>query len=185
MIGVDTPILTSERLTLRGWREEDLEPLAALYADEENARYIGGVLTRAEAWRRLAAHIGHWALRGFGMFAVEETATGAFVGFGGPWCPETWPQPEIGYSLAKAHWGKGYATELAIRARAFAYEELGWTTAISLIAHENVASQRVAARLGAVKERDAEVMGYACAIHRHPGPEALGFTVRGRAEAAS
>ncbi len=176
---VEIPKLHSERLTFRAWREDDLDPYAEMYGDEDVARFIGGVCDRANAWRKIAAHIGHWHFRGYGMFAVDETATGAFIGFGGPWCPEGWPEPEIGYSLVKAHWGKGYATELATRTRAFAYDELGWSTAISNIAPANAGSKAVAERLGAQFERTITLMGVACDIHRHPSPEQLAKSAKG------
>ena len=72
--------LQTERLILRQWREEDFEPFADFYGDEEMARYVGGPCSREQAWRRMAAEIGHWTLRGYGYWAVEEKETREFVG---------------------------------------------------------------------------------------------------------
>ena len=167
------PELETERLKLRAWRESDLEPLSAFYADEVSCRFIGGMLPRDQVWRRLAAMIGHWVLRGYGFWALEEKATGAYVGWSGLWYPEGWPEPEIGWSLAASARGKGYATEAAKRARDYAYGELGWTTAISLIASENTGSRAVAERLGAKPDYEMELYGKPAIVFRHPGPNEI------------
>ena len=72
--------LETERLLMRQWREEDFEAYAEFRSKEETARFVGGVLNRHDAWRRFAATIGHWVLRGYGYWAVEEQETGRFVG---------------------------------------------------------------------------------------------------------
>jgi RimJ/RimL family protein N-acetyltransferase len=168
------PVLETERLHLREWRESDLSAFAEFWADEATARFVGGICTREDAWRRLAMYMGHWALRGYGMWAVEDKASGHLAGYCGPWNPEGWPEREIGWGLLKAFHGRGYATEAARRARDFAYRELGWPTAVSYIAPENAASQRVAARLGAVFERPGELRGHPVGVYRHPSPSAPG-----------
>ncbi len=168
------PTLHTAHLTLRDWREDDFAAYAAIYADEDAARYVGGVRDEVRSWRDFASHIGHWRWRGYGMFAAEESDTGAFVGFGGPWNPHGWPEPEIGYVVAKAHWRKGYATEIALRTRQYAYEQLDWTTAVSLIHADNIGSKAVARRCGAAPERTITLLGDPCEIWRHPGPEVLG-----------
>lgn len=163
--------LESERLRFRHWRDDDIEPFAAFCANEATARFVGGACSREDAWRRMAMFTGHWALRGYGNWVLEEKSTNRFVGYAGLWNPDGWPEPEIMWCLlAEAH-GRGYATEAARRARDFAYGSLGWTTAASFIAAENAASRRVAARLGAVHERDHELRGHAIGIYRHPGPQ--------------
>ena len=74
------PLLETERLRFRAWNAGDFEPFAAIYADEAHARYIGGACERDEAWRRLAGVIGHWTLRGYGLWALEAKRDGSFVG---------------------------------------------------------------------------------------------------------
>jgi RimJ/RimL family protein N-acetyltransferase len=144
-------ILETDRLTLRPWIVEDFEALAAMSADPEVMRYVaadGKPLSRFAAWQGLTSMVGHWALRGFGMFAVIERSSGEFVGRLGPWQPEGWPEFEIGWTLRSEHWGKGYATEGAERCVEYAFTELGREHLVSLILPENVRSIRVAERLG-------------------------------------
>ncbi len=167
------PVLETERLRLREWREEDLPAFAGFWADEDTARFVGGTCNREDAWCRMAMHIGHWVLRGYGMWAIEEKASGRLAGYCGPWNPEGWPEREIGWGLVKAFHGRGFATEAARRARDFAYRELGWPTAVSYIAAENAASQRVAARLGATFECIGELRGKPVGVYRHPAPSSL------------
>lgn len=167
------PELETERLRLRRWQTEDIDPYAAFCADEATARFVGGVCARDDAWRRMAAIVGHWTLRGYGAWALEEKTSRRFVGFSGLWNPEGWPEPELIWCLVASAHGSGYATEAAQRARSFAYEELGWTTAVSLIAPENLPSQRVAQRLGAVHERGINLRGHPVGIYRHPRPDQL------------
>lgn len=167
------PTLETERLRLRGWREDDLHPFAEFCASEVLTRFVGGTIDRRATWGRIAAYLGHWTLRGYGHWAIEEKASGRFVGYAGLWNPEGWPEPEVIWGLmADAH-GQGYATEAAGRAREFAYRNLGWRTAVSFIAPENLPSRRVAQRLAAAHERDFKLFTATLGIYRHPGPEQL------------
>lgn len=164
------PVIETERLRLRPLGPQDFAPLCAFYASDRS-RFVGGLMDAEQTWRMLATEIGHWTLRGYGRFGVEEKATGATVGVIGPWNPEGWPEPEIGWDLMNGFEGKGYATEAGRAALGFAYGALGWTTAISLVAKGNDASAKVAMRLGAVHDG-----GYSHArfgemrIFRHKGP---------------
>src|SRR5271168_1748088 len=110
--------LASERVLLRMFRESDLDAYAEMCADPEVMRYLGdgATLTRAESWRNMAVVLGHWQLRGFGLWAVEERETGLLVGRVGCWRPEGWPGFEIGWTLRRAFWGCGYATEAGLLA---------------------------------------------------------------------
>lgn len=146
-----TPVLETERLILRGWRDSDLAAFAAMMAQPEAARFLTvdqRPQDRASAWRGMAVFVGHWALRGHGMFVVEEKASGAFAGRAGPWKPEGWAGFELGWGLDRRFWGKGYATEAARAAGDWAFRTLDLSGIISLIHVDNSASQRVAARLG-------------------------------------
>ncbi len=167
------PELTTRRLRLRAPGPADFPALTAFFASDR-AKFVGGPMTAERAWRQLATEIGHWTLLGYGRWAVEERTTGAFAGIVGLWNPEGWPEPEIGWDLMDGFEGKGYATEAALAARDFAYGTLGWTTAISLVAPENVASAAVARRLGAVAEADLPDFAFGpVQIWRHPSPEVL------------
>ena len=164
------PTLTTERLTLRPFHEEDVTPMAAFYADEATSRFVGGVEPPDQVWRRVAFYVGHWHFRGYGIWALEERETGRFVGYCGPYFPNGWPEREIAYGLMGYAQGHGYATEAARAALRHAYERLGWTTAISAIDVNNIPSQRVAERLGARREDERHVAGFDAVIYRHRPP---------------
>ena len=145
---MSAPVLQTPRLLLRPPVEADLEGWAALMADATAARFIGGPQERPVAWRGMAAVAGCWTLRGFGLFSVIERASGRWVGRVGPWQPEGWPGPEIGWGLIPACWGRGYAIEAAAAAIDWALAALGWPEFIHLIAPQNTASAALASRLG-------------------------------------
>jgi RimJ/RimL family protein N-acetyltransferase len=105
--------VTTERLVLREWRASDLEPLAAMTADVEVMRYLGGAVDRSQAWRMMSLFAGHWQLRGFGTWVVQRRADDAVLGRAGLWQPEGWPGVEVGWMFARSAWGCGYATEAA------------------------------------------------------------------------
>ena len=113
---------------------------------------------------------GHWLLRGFGPWALEEKSSQQFIGWCGLWRPEGWPENELLYSLFPQARGKGLVTEAATAARNFAYKELGWMTLCSLIDPRNKPSLAVAARLGAVFEKETTVRGTVVGLYRHPHP---------------
>lgn len=142
------PTLETARLILRPTATEDLDGWAELMADPEAARYIGGVMTRAQAWRGMASMAGSWALNGFGMFSVIEKHTGLWVGRIGPWRPEGWPGTEVGWGLHPRATGKGYAVEAAVATMDWAVDELGWTRIVHCIDPANAPSIKVAERLG-------------------------------------
>lgn len=147
-MSLDTLRLETPRLILRVPRVEDLEPWTAMMLDEESARFIGGVMPRAVCWRALMTMIGSWHALGFAMFSVFEKSSGRWVGRLGPWMPDGWPGPEVGWAIVKDCWGRGYATEGAAAATTWAFDELGWDRVIHSIAPDNVASQVVARKLG-------------------------------------
>lgn len=142
------PVLETARLVLRVPRLEDFERYAQLLADEEAARYIGGRLERAPAWRRFLQMPGAWVVQGFAMFSVLDKASGKWLGQAGPWKPDGWPGNEVGWSFHPDAWGRGYATEAAIAAMDWAFETLGWDSVIHCIDPANAPSQRLAQRLG-------------------------------------
>lgn len=116
--------------------------------DEETARFIGGAVPRSLSWRQLMTMIGSWHAQGFAMFSVIEKSSGRWVGRVGPWQPDGWPGPEVGWAIVRDCWGRGYAVEGAEAATNWAFDALGWSTVIHSIAPENAASQRVAQKLG-------------------------------------
>jgi RimJ/RimL family protein N-acetyltransferase len=151
-VSVLIPTLTTDRLILRPLAAWDATAFAALNADPDVARYIsldGQPLSAADSWRTLAMLIGHWHLRGFGMWAVaERTRPDQLIGRLGAHQPEGWPDFEIGWALASGYWGRGYATEGAAAAIRYAFETLGRPRVVSLIDPANARSRAVAERLG-------------------------------------
>jgi RimJ/RimL family protein N-acetyltransferase len=141
------PRLETARLILRPTAAEDFDAWAALMADDAS-HFIGGPQARSVAWRGFISVAGAWAIQGYSMFSVIEKASGLWVGRVGPWVPEGWPGTEVGWAVAKPAYGKGYATEAATAAIDWAFDTLGWTDVIHCIDPENIASQRVAERLG-------------------------------------
>jgi RimJ/RimL family protein N-acetyltransferase len=166
------PVIETERLILRGWTLADAEPFARFYGDEAS-RFVGGPVDAAEAWRLMAAEAGHWVLRGYGMWAVEEKGGSRFAGLCGLWEPGDWPELEIGWIFLPEHHGKGFATEAARRVRDYAYGEMKRQTLVSYIHPDNAPSKRVARRLGAYCEETIELHGHTVDVYRHPGPETL------------
>jgi len=144
------PSLRTERLLLRGWRAEDLDPYAALNADPEVAAFLSTPLDREQSAAMIERIRAHWRADGFGLFAVERLEDGAFLGFTGvttlAWAPD--PEPEIGWRLARHAWGRGYATEAAHETLRFAFEDRDMEELVSYTHVDNVRSRRVMEKLG-------------------------------------
>ena len=155
------PELRTQRLLLRGWRDSDLDAWAAIAADAEVMRWVGTPegMDRDEAWRHMAFLVGHWQLRGHGPWAVEKLDGGELVGRIGLFSPEGWPGLELGWVVAREHWGRGYAPEAARASMDWARDELGVGHLISLIEDDNERSQRVAEKLGMALEGRTTVGG--------------------------
>ncbi len=142
------PRIETERLVLRAFEDRDLDDYAGMVADGEVMRFMGGPRSRERAWYDMSWALGHWSLRGYGLWAAEEKAGGRLLGRLGLINPEGWPGLEVGWLLGRPHWGRGLATEGGRAALAFAFEQVGADRVISLIHPENQASIRVAERLG-------------------------------------
>lgn len=167
---INIPTLTTERLILRGYRESDAPAIAALHGDPEVIRFLSPTGEPepglADAWEHIAKHVGHWALKGYGKLAVDERATGRFVGRVGLYNPPyDWPGLELGWTLARDTWGKGYATEAARAVLKWGFESLGVDEIISAIHPDNAASIRVAERIGERKLREGKLNGGPCLIY--------------------
>ena len=142
--------LETPRLRLRMFHEDDFDSYADMMADPEVMRYLpqGGPLPRPEAWRNMAAVLGHWQLRGFGPWAVEEKAGGRLVGRIGPFCPAGWPGLELIWAIRRQFWGQGFATEGARVALDYLFDQVGDDRVVSLIRPQNAPSIRVAEKIG-------------------------------------
>jgi RimJ/RimL family protein N-acetyltransferase len=152
------PTIETERLRLRGHSEGDYDACAAMWAEPEVVRYISGVpSTRAQTWMRLLTYPGLWGILGFGYWAVEERATGAYVGDVGfaDFHREIEPSisgiPELGWVLAPRAHGKGYATEAVRAAAAWADRNIDVPRTVCIVDPRNLASIRVAEKGGFVE----------------------------------
>ncbi len=163
------PVLETSRLRLRGFTEADFPTYRALVTDPAVMRFLGDgrPLGEIEAWRQLATILGHWTLRGFGLWAVEERDSGRFVGRVGLLEPAGWPGFELAYTIAPACWGRGYAREAGAAALHHAREVLRRTEIISIIRPDNEASVRVATALGATRSQTIEFLGAPADIYRY------------------
>jgi RimJ/RimL family protein N-acetyltransferase len=160
----------TERLILRQFRESDLDGYAAMLADPEVVRFLGtDPMTRAEAWRNMAMVLGHWQLRGYGLWAVEDRESGLLAGRAGLWRPEGWPGLEVGWTLRREFWGRGYATEAGRAALDHAVTTLKQTYIISLIRPENARSIAVACRLGMIHKGQTDLRGHLVEVYAFEG----------------
>ena len=152
MTGV--PEIRTERLVMRGWRDEDFEAYTRIAQDPLVAESLGkpDPPKPAEVWRDMAFLAGHWQLKGFGHWVLEEAETGSMVGHCGLLRPPDWPDLEVGWTVGRDHWGKGYAPEAGRAACGWAHDELGARHIVSLIDPSNKRSQRVAEKLGEAVE---------------------------------
>ena len=160
--------LETERLLLRQFQESDWKYLHEYYSDESATKYTWGrALNEAETWGTMCGMIGHWQIRGYGPYAVEEKASGTVLGPVGFWFPNDWPEPEIKWALAPRHWGKGFAKEAAMAVHAAGRKYLPDIKLISLIHPDNVPSIKLALAIGAHFEKTIEHEEGTFNIYRH------------------
>ena len=160
--------LESERLLLRQLVESDWRDLHEYYSDEVATKFtFGRALSEGDTWRTLCSMIGHWQVRGYGPYAVEEKSSGQVIGIVGFWYPNDWPEPEIKWGLARAFWGKGYAREAAALVHAAGREHIPDLALISLIHRDNKPSIGVAVALGASPEGTIDYEGEPHIVYRH------------------
>src|SRR5262249_32174896 len=154
--GTAGPFLRTDRLLLRPWRDSDVESFAALNADPRVMEHFPALLSSAESAASAARIRAHLEEHGFGLWAVEVVGVTSFAGFVGLAVPRFeaafTPCVEIGWRLAFAHWGQGYATEAARAAVAFGFERLGLAEIVSFTVPGNVRSRRVMERLGMARD---------------------------------
>lgn len=170
------PRLTTERLLLRELRIADFEAYAANCADPNAMKYMSGVVDRRMSWRLFAALSGAWLVTGSGWWAIEEIATGTYIGTVGAFVRETQlglgreGAIELGWSLHPPAWGKGYASEAAKAALDWAFSTQDVARAIAHMDPGNVASARVAEKIGMTCDGDAEFYGLPSLRYSIPRP---------------
>lgn len=172
----DTPVLQTKRLILRAPGPQDWSAFAAFLSSDRSG-FVGGPYRQDQAWRSLGTVIGHWALRGFGMFTFCRKEDDAALGMTGPWYPEGWAEPEIAWSIwDQANEGKGYVAEAADAARRWANETLNLTSYVSYINPANTRSIALAKRLGCAHDGVARLPDLpeweGTLVYRHPRKEA-------------
>ena len=166
------PILETKRLVLCGPEPEDYPNFKATFASYRS-RFMGGPLNAYETWMLYAAEIGHWNIRGYGMWMIHDKETDETLGMAGGWFPAKWPEREIAWIIWPDKAGHGYALESTHAVRRYFYNELGWDGAVSYIDPKNLDSIRLAERLGAVKDKSAPSVDGHDVVYRHPSPETL------------
>jgi RimJ/RimL family protein N-acetyltransferase len=161
--------LESPRLMLRQFKHEDWPALHAHYSDLACTQFtFRRALSEGESWRAMASMVGHWQLRGYGPYAIQEKATGQVVGAAGLWYPNDWPEPEIKWALARAYWGKGFASEAVRRVQVMAHASMPELPLISFIHPENTPSIKLALAVGTTLEKSVEFRGDLWQLYRHP-----------------
>ncbi|MCA9191913.1 MAG: GNAT family N-acetyltransferase [Planctomycetales bacterium] len=140
--------IRTRRLDLRPIHVEDFDGWAEFHAHAESMKYMGGQKSRSEAWRSFCTMAGAWSLYGVSMFSVLERGTRNWIGRVGAWQPEGWPGPEVGWGILHRYQGQGLALEAAVASIDFVFDRLKWEHIIHTINPDNVASIRLAERLG-------------------------------------
>ena len=164
---VDIPTIETDRLILREARESDLDTLATFMASERS-HFVGGPLDRANCWRLISGSLGHWLLRGYGMWYIHHKADDRVIGACGFIFREGWDEPELHWNMHDGYEGKGYAFEAARAARAYGAQHFNLNGVISYIDPVNSRSIALAKRLGATFERNGSLLGEDANIYRHP-----------------
>ena len=162
----DWPELETARLRLRQFREDDLDAYARITGDALTMRFLASdPFDREQAWRSLGYLLGHWQIRGYGLWAAEEKASGALIGRIGLYRPEGWPGLEVGWLVDRARWGEGFATEGGRASQGHAFTRVGAERVISAIQPENRASIRVAEKLGLRYVETRQLQGHTVSIY--------------------
>ena len=142
-------MIETERLVLRRFTEADRDTVARWNADPDFTRHLAGVQTRAQSDEAFDRWARHWEEHGFGLLAVEWRETGELIGRTGPQFHRYWPaDPEVGWALDPAWWGRGIATEAGAAAVDWSFGDLGYARLVSITTEPNTASRHVMAKLG-------------------------------------
>ena len=171
----EIPTIETDRLRLTALTEAHFDDYATMLADPESTQWVGDgqPLDRTNAWRSLAMLLGHWQLRGCGMWALELKETGDFIGRAGLLNPEGWPDLELGWMLKPEYRHHGYATEAGTAVLQFAWKHLQAKRVISLVRVGNEVSDRLAERLGGEHIEDMEFYGSSRHVFAYYPPHAV------------
>ncbi|WP_250625112.1 GNAT family N-acetyltransferase [Pinirhizobacter soli] len=171
------PVIDTPRLRLRAHRLDDYAACTAMWADPAVVRHIGGKPSSAEdVWARMLRYAGHWALQGFGFWAIEEKSTSRFIGevgfayFKRDICPPNDDVPEMGWALVSDVHGQGFGREATGAALAWGDGHFAGRSTCCLIDPGNEPSIRVATGLGYVPSHRAAYKGQVTMVFTRPGP---------------
>ena len=163
-----TPVLSSERIILRGWQDSDFHPYTTLVSDPVMMRFIGGgAISYKEARKEFDGMREQWINRKIGIFVIADKTSDELLGFTGLFESPLIDEPELSWSLSPKNHGKGYASEAAVLARNWAFREHNIGPLMSLVHPDNISSKRVAERLGASVESHTTWMGQPRLVYRH------------------
>lgn len=163
-----TPVLSSERIILRGWQDSDFHPYTTLVSDPVMMRFIGGgAISYKEARKEFDGMREQWIDRKIGIFVIADKTSDELLGFTGLFESPLIDEPELSWSLSAKNHGKGYASEAAVLARNWAFREHNIGPLMSLVHPDNISSKRVAERLGASVESHSTWMGQPRLVYRH------------------
>jgi len=176
--------LVTDRLRLRRWRAGDLDALAAVFAQREVWEFpFGRGLTREETEQRLGRFCEAWAQDGFGRYAVELRDGGPLIGYMGlqlaTWFHEIDGEVEISWRFDSGYWGHGYGTEAALASLQAGFDHLRVERIVAVVEPANVASSRLAGRIGLQVVREALEPGFnrvlqVSVVERGPFAELIG-----------
>lgn len=142
------PALQTKRLRLRAPQDSDTAAYQEFYADAEASKFYGGPKSPVDAWNKLARDLGHWGLRGYGMWVIEERESGAVIGGCGLMWPNDWPRPELTWWIAAEARQKGFAKEASRAAIDFGYDVLKWDLVQTHMNDTNLAAKALVLSLG-------------------------------------
>ena len=163
-----TPVLSSERIILRGWQDSDFHPYTTLVSDPVMMRFIGGgAMSYKEARKEFDGMREQWIDRKIGIFVIADKTSDELLGFTGLFESPLIDEPELSWSLSAKNHGKGYASEAAVLARNWAFREHNIGPLMSLVHPDNISSKRVAERLGASVESHSTWIGQPRLVYRH------------------
>jgi len=172
---MNIPTLTTARLVLRGFTEDDVDPLYRILSDADALRYFPDPRppSRERVQKIISNQLQHWERHGYGWWALEPRSNEELVGWSGLQFISETTEVEVGYLLGQPFWGQGLATEAAQACVQYGFEQLGLQTIVGIVHPENVASQRVIEKLGLSFVDRTRYFGMDCyhyRVERPPGP---------------
>lgn len=172
MPGKGIPQIETDRFLLRGPEPEDYPQFKVMFGSR-HSRFMGGPLSDYDTWMLYAAEIGHWRIRGYGMWTIADKEDGKSLGMTGAWFPGGYPEPEIAWMIWPAAEGRRVAMEATLAARRYLYEQHGLDRAVSYLDPKNYKSTGLAERIGCTKDHDAAIVDSHEQAYRHPAREDL------------